>query len=110
MGAVEVYRATRKVPDLFWNTYVARPPAALFVSWLAPTRVTPDQVTLFAFFVAWAAAADFVLYPEVAYVKRIDARKPETRLAELLPAPIAGWAGRIESLPYFEKTFPPHWR
>ncbi|MFO0564733.1 MAG: CDP-alcohol phosphatidyltransferase family protein [Polyangiaceae bacterium] len=63
MGAVEVYRATRKVPDLFWNTYVARPPAALFVSWLAPTRVTPDQVTLFAFFVALAAAAGIALAP-----------------------------------------------
>lgn len=55
-------------------------------------------------------AADFVLYPDVAYVKRIGAKKPESKLAGILPAPIAAWAGRIESLPYFEKTFPPHWR
>ena len=55
-------------------------------------------------------AADFVLYPEIAYVKRIDFRKPETRLAALLPGPIVEWAKRIESLPYFDKTFPPHWR
>jgi glutathione S-transferase len=55
-------------------------------------------------------AADFVLYPDVAYVKRIGAKKPESQLAGILPAPIAQWAARIEALPYFEKTFPPHWR
>lgn len=55
-------------------------------------------------------AADFTLYPEVGYVKRITFRKPETKLAELLPAPIVEWAGRIEALPYFDKTFPEHWK
>ena len=55
-------------------------------------------------------AADFVLYPDVAYVKRIGAKKPQSQLADILPAPIAQWAARIEALPYFEKTFPPHWR
>ena len=63
-------------------------------------------------FLAGAAptAADFVLYPEIAYVKRIGAKKPASGLAGILPAPIAAWAARIEALPYFEKTFPPHWR
>jgi glutathione S-transferase len=56
------------------------------------------------------SAADFVLYPDVAYVKRIGAKKPESRLAGILPPPIAQWAARIEALPYFDKTFPPHWR
>ena len=55
-------------------------------------------------------AADFTLYPEVGYVKRITFRKPESKLTELLPAPILEWARRIEALPYFEKTFPEHWR
>jgi len=55
-------------------------------------------------------AADFVLYPIVAYMKRIDFRKPESKLVELIPPAIAAWAKRIEALPYFEKTFPPHWR
>jgi glutathione S-transferase len=35
------------------------------------------------------SAADFVVYPWVAYVKRVTVRKPETKL---------------------DKTFPPHWR
>lgn len=55
-------------------------------------------------------AADLVLYPMVAYVKRITFRKPESKLTELIPAPLAAWASRIESMPYFDKTFPPHWR
>jgi glutathione S-transferase len=55
-------------------------------------------------------AADIVLYPNVGYVKRITFRKPETKLTELLPPAIAEWAKRIESAPYFDKTFPPHWR
>jgi glutathione S-transferase len=59
---------------------------------------------------AHVTAADIVLYPLVGYVKRITVRKPETRLAELIPAALAAWAKRIESLPYFDKTFPPHWK
>lgn len=55
-------------------------------------------------------AADFVLYPEIAYVKRIGEKKPASGLAGMLPPPITAWAARIEALPYFEKTFPPHWR
>jgi glutathione S-transferase len=56
-------------------------------------------------------AADLVLYPWVGgYIKRITFRKPETKLTALVPAPLAEWGKRIESLPYFDKTFPPHWR
>ena len=56
------------------------------------------------------SAADFVLYPYLAYVGRITARKPETNLVELVPEPIAAWGRRIEAMPYYDKTFPPHWR
>ena len=56
------------------------------------------------------SAADLVLYPWYGYVKRITVRKPETKLAELLPKKLADWAARIEALPYFDKTFPPHWK
>ena len=56
------------------------------------------------------SAADFVLYPCVGYVKRITFRKPETKLTAILPAKIDAWAKRIEALPYFDKTFPEHWR
>lgn len=55
-------------------------------------------------------AADLVLYPMIGYVKRITVRKPETKLTDTIPAKLAAWAKRIESLPYFDKTFPEHWR
>jgi glutathione S-transferase len=54
--------------------------------------------------------ADFVLYPYLAYVDRITFRKPEAKLAQLEPAAIAQWRKGIESMPYFDKTFPPHWK
>ena len=55
-------------------------------------------------------AADLVLYPMIGYVKRITVRKPETKLTDTIPAPLAAWAKRIEALPFFDKTYPPHWR
>ena len=55
-------------------------------------------------------AADITLYTVVAYMKRVTVRKPETALTQLLPSKIDAWAKRIEALPYFDKTFPPHWK
>ena len=55
-------------------------------------------------------AADFVLYPMLGYVWRVNFRKPEAGLADILPAPLVEYKKRIEALPYFDKTFPPHWR
>ncbi|HEY3233910.1 MAG TPA: CDP-alcohol phosphatidyltransferase family protein [Polyangiaceae bacterium] len=57
MGPVEVYRKTKKPRDLFWNSYVCRPVAAVLVSWIQGTRVTPNQVTLAALLVAAGAGA-----------------------------------------------------
>ena len=56
------------------------------------------------------SAADFVLYPLLGYARRITFRKPDSRLVELVPPGLADWGGRIEALPFFDKTFPPHWR
>ncbi len=56
------------------------------------------------------SAADFVLYPYLGYVWRIGVRKPETKMEELMPEPMAEYKKRIEALPFFDKTFPPHWR
>ena len=56
------------------------------------------------------SAADLVLYPWYGYVKRIAFRKPETKLTELVPPAMKAWAERIEAWPFFDKTFPAHWR
>ncbi len=63
MGPAEIYKLTRKRPDLVWNTYVARPPGALVVAALQNTRVTPNQITLAALGVASASAAMIVFAP-----------------------------------------------
>jgi phosphatidylglycerophosphate synthase len=61
--ATRVYRATKKKHDLVFNSYVMRPVAAVVVSWLAPTRVTPNQLTLLNLFIFVVAAALFALQP-----------------------------------------------
>ncbi|MEI9936720.1 MAG: CDP-alcohol phosphatidyltransferase family protein [Pseudomonadota bacterium] len=63
MSASEVYRKTRKVPDLFWNTYVCRPIAAVLVSAIESTRITPNQITLSAVFVALASVGLLLVWP-----------------------------------------------
>jgi phosphatidylglycerophosphate synthase len=63
MGAREVYQKTKKVPDLFWNRFVCRPVAAVLVSALAGTRVTPNQITLASFVVGLVSALLLVALP-----------------------------------------------
>jgi glutathione S-transferase len=55
-------------------------------------------------------AADFVLYPYLAYAGRVQFRKPEAGLGDGVPGALADYKKRVEALPYFDKTFPPHWR
>lgn len=59
---------------------------------------------------AQPTALDLVLYPMIGYLKRITVRKPESKLTDVIPPKIAAWAKRMEALPYFDKTFPAHWR
>jgi phosphatidylglycerophosphate synthase len=63
MGAREVYQKTKKVPDLFWNRFVCRPLAAVLVSWLEGTRVTPNQITLASFVVGMSSAGLLIALP-----------------------------------------------
>ncbi len=58
-----VYRDSRKTEDIAWNTYVARPLAAILVYMLQPTPLTPNQVTFLGAAIFVAAAAVFVAIP-----------------------------------------------
>jgi phosphatidylglycerophosphate synthase len=58
-----VYRQTRKRHDQIFNTYVMRPVAAVVVVALAPTGVTPNQVTLLNLAVFAVASAMLVAFP-----------------------------------------------
>ncbi len=57
------------------------------------------------------SAADFAFYPLVAFLKRGEKMKmPELGADAMMPPALAAWRARIEALPYFDKTTPPHWR
>jgi glutathione S-transferase len=56
------------------------------------------------------SAADFALYPMVAFLKRAQIKLPDLDADGMLPPAIAAWKARIEALPFFDKTIPPHWK
>jgi glutathione S-transferase len=56
------------------------------------------------------SAADFTLYPAIALLLRIEMKKPDLDIRSLIGPKIAAWMKRIEALPFFEKTIPPHWK
>src|SRR5258708_5352206 len=58
-----VYRETRKKHDQVFNVYVMRPLAAVVVAAVAPTRVTPNQLTLLNLAVFVVAATMLVALP-----------------------------------------------
>ena len=55
-------------------------------------------------------AADYAVYPLLALLRRLDARRPGEVLSSLVPSSIDAWAQRIEALPFHSRTLPPHWR
>lgn len=59
----EIYKATRKKHDLVFNVYLMRPIAAQLVAVLAPTGVTPNQITLLNLFMFLVAGALLIALP-----------------------------------------------
>src|SRR5690606_2086671 len=61
------------------------------------------------------SAADIVVFPGIQQLMRVLARREAEDLrARLLPIEttfpaIAAWNKRIEALPGYDKTYPPHW-
>jgi glutathione S-transferase len=62
------------------------------------------------YFAGVLSAADFTIYPMVALMRRVDMRKPDVDMASLIGPGMTAWMKRIESLPFFDKTYPPHWK
>ena len=87
-----------------------------------PAQIAAGQDTLLAELQRWDALltgdylagplslADFTAYPYVRIVRRVDDRQPKNGLGDRMPARLRGWMQRIESLPYYAKTIPPHWK
>ncbi len=62
------------------------------------------------FLVGPLSAADFSLYPALMLALRIDRRQPMLGLSGMLGPRLSAWMKRIEALPYYERTYPPHWK
>jgi glutathione S-transferase len=62
------------------------------------------------FLVGPLSAADFWLYPQVAFMWRCRVKLPDFDAEGLLPQSLLAWKKRIEALPYFDQTIPPHWK
>ena len=62
------------------------------------------------FLVGPLSAADFSLYPPVAFMFRTRVKLPDFDADGLLTPELKRWKERIEALPYFDKTVPPHWK
>lgn len=54
--------------------------------------------------------ADFAVFSHARLVQRIDDRQPKNGLGDGMPKKLAAWIKRIEALPYYAKTAPPHWK
>jgi glutathione S-transferase len=78
--------------------------------YLAELRFFENDLTG-AFLVGDVGAADFTLYPLLALPLRMESRtKPDLAIAAEIGPRLTAWMRRIEALPYFMATYPPHWK
>ena len=55
--------------------------------------------------------ADLAVFPHVRLLQRLEDRQPGKGIPhDQLPPKLGNWVRQIESLPYYEKTVPPHWK
>jgi glutathione S-transferase len=96
----------------FWTKPEERDPQKLVE---ARAAVTAEFAQMSAylkgeFLVGPLSAADFSLYPSVAFMYRARVKLPDFDADSLFTPELRRWKTRIEALPYFEQTVPPHWK
>ncbi|MES2355880.1 MAG: glutathione S-transferase family protein [Pseudomonadota bacterium] len=62
------------------------------------------------FLMGTPGAADFSLYPMIAVALRLELTEPDLAIRDGIGPRVRAWMKRMEALPYYEKTYPPHWR
>jgi len=82
----------------------------------AARQAVMDEFALFTRYLAGdflagpLSAADFAFYPLVAFVKRSEMKLPDLDADGMLTPELRAWKARMEELPFYEKTIPPHWK
>lgn len=54
--------------------------------------------------------ADFALFPMLAGLRRLGERMPQHSMSAQIGPRTRAWMARVEALPYYDRTYPPHWR
>ncbi len=55
------------------------------------------------------SAVDYALYPVIALILKFE-ETYKMKLKEILPTEIKEWMTHMEALPFFQNTYPPHWK
>lgn len=55
-------------------------------------------------------AVDYTLYPFVAQFRRFEKRKSDIGLTNALGPVLRSLVERVQALPFYDSTYPPHWR
>lgn len=88
-----------------------------------PSRIAEARAKLDAELARWSDAltgdffagdvglADYAVLPWIMLLRRVEERAPGLGYKPSdLPQKLAAWLARIEALPFFDRTYPPHWR
>jgi glutathione S-transferase len=63
------------------------------------------------FFAGNVGLVDYTVFPWIRMLPRIEERAPGLGYKPAdLPPKLGAWLARIEKLPYYDRTYPPHWR
>jgi glutathione S-transferase len=106
-----------KATDTIVDEAFSKKPEERDAAKLAPALATlREETALFTrymrgdFLAGPLSAADFALYPLVAFLDRCAIKLPDFTPASVMTPQFAAWKARVEALPYFDKTYPPHWK
>ena len=108
----DLYAAMRKLTEatLFAREPVAAATLAEIHGGVVEQLQRLDAELAGDYFAGALSLADFALYPHLRLLRRIEERQPGKGIGDRLPAKLAAWMKRIEALPYYPKTIPPHWK
>jgi len=100
------------LPQAKWNDGAIAAARDKLVAELPPWQRLASAATASTggFLAGAAGAVDFTVYPFLALALRAQRRRPSLELHAAFGPHVVTWMQRVEALPYFDRTYPPHWR
>jgi glutathione S-transferase len=105
--------ATDRVIDYAFYTKPEERDAAKFPE---ARKAVVEEFAMFArampgdFLAGQLSAADYAVYPFVAFMNRCEVKLPDLDADGMLTPELRAWKARVEALPYLSATIPPHWK